>query len=254
MQDEFFGPEFKVKKDEFNEANKKYLQSMKDLDTEKDDIEEETKRRLGWNESTLDYLIFTRPEIVLADTKKNPVQVVLNTLEKITYDINGEWNQIDDVNYEIKLPNSSKKFIFNTHDLDNALKQKNASSSVYNYRIQRFKNFVIENHFEKIKDKINDEIKDALKNNPKLKVLENKIKAEKSQLDVIEKEVNNLRKNGTTPKNQVIGKILKSGSEEMYGIYAAIKGYDVLIAEGGNGDCDYAVILNRSITKVRKFT
>ena len=63
-----------------------------------------------------------------------------------------------------------------------------------------------------------------------------------------------MRKNGTTPKNQVIGKILKSGSEEMYGIYAAIKGYDVLIAEGGNGDCDYAVILNRSITKVRKFT
>lgn len=254
MQDEFFGPEFKIKKDEFNEANKKYLQSMKDLDVEKDNIEEETKRRLGWNESTLDYLIFTRPEIVLADTKKNSVQVVLNTLEKITYDINGEWNQVDDVNYEIKLPNSSKKFMFNTHDLDNALKQKNASSSVYNYRIQRFKNFVIENHFEKIKDKINDEIKDALKNNPKLKTLENKIKAEKSQLDVIEKEVNNLRKNGTTPKNQVIGKILKSGSEEMYGIYAAIKGYDVLIAEGGNGDCDYAVILNRSITKVRKFT
>src|SRR5690606_11064738 len=103
MQDEFFGPQFKVKKAEFDVAEKEYLQSVKDLDKEKDLIEERTKIKLGWNEKVLDYLIFTRPEIELADTKKTPTMAVLNTLEKIVSDISGDWKQLDEVNFEVTL-------------------------------------------------------------------------------------------------------------------------------------------------------
>lgn len=253
MDDEFFGPEFAQKKLDFDKAEKAMLQGMKDLDAEKDTIEDEVKNKLGWNTKVLDYLVFQRPEELLADTKKTSTQIVLNTFEKLVSDINGDWNQVDSTNIEITLPNSNSKFTLNTHDFDNALKQRNSESPVYNFRIERLKDFIVDNHFNKIKGTIDKEVKEALRTEPRLKTISDKIKADKVELSKIEAEVNSLKKNGSSTTDKIIGQIIKKGSEEMYGIFAAIKGYDVLIAEGGNGDCDYAVILNRSITKVRKF-
>jgi hypothetical protein len=253
MQDEFFGPEFKSKKDEFDNAEKQYLKGISNLDVEKDKIEDRTKKQLGWNQDTLDFLIFERPEVKWADTKKNSVDSVIKNVENLISEISGTVNQLDSVNYEIKLPNSSSKFTFNTHDFDDALKTKNINSDTYNFTISRLKEFMIQNHFEKIKGKVDGKIKEAIKSDKVLMQMNKDILKSKNDLDKIELEVNLLRKNGVTPSNKIIGHILKQKSSEMYGIYAAIKGYDALLVEGGNGGADFAVVLNRNITKVRKF-
>lgn len=254
MDEEFFGPEFKTKKQEFDKTEKEYLQLKTDLSNEKKKIEDDTKKNLGWNQKALDYLIYDRPEIALADTTKNSVPTVINTVEKLIQDLNGGFKQVDDHTYEIQLPNSNAKFLLNVDDFDNALKQKNETSPVYNFRLQRLKNFIIEQHYNRIKNVIDDKVSDALRNSPSLKQMSQDIDSKKKDLDVIQSEVSKLKKGGGSPSNKIIGHILKQGSAEMYGIYAAIHGYDAMIAEGGNDEgCDYAIILNRSITKVKKF-
>lgn len=153
--------------------------------------------------------------------------------------------------YVLKMPNSTKQFLFSRFRYENnAIKQKNGFSKAYNYPVKDFQDWFMNNHYSIIDAAIKKEINNigdkvtSLKT--EIKELDHKIVSKQSELDDLKKVKN--------PDADIMTAIYSDrGSRESVGIYAALKGYDAMIAENGNGmGNSFLIVLNRSKIIVKK--
>lgn len=256
MMEEFFGDEFKEAKKEYDEA----VENINKLKLEKQDIEkgieEDVKKELGWNDKTYQILRKSRPEEVYADTTKFKFEKILRYFNPIIKSINGSIDKIDDLNYEIKLPNSSDTFILNRNAVESkdALKKKGESYKAYNYQYKLMKEFVMKEHFHNIVKKVQERISFEHKNNDDLKRIKTEIVDSEKQIKTLSDNIDKLKTNGSNTMNSVMAKIAQRPGGEFRGFYAAIKGYDAIIQKNGWGrSTDFCVILNRSKVIVKEF-
>lgn len=255
MAEEFFGDDFKEKKAELDtEVQNMYDQKKKIEDFEKK-IELDVKANMGWNEKAYKILMFSKPEQVYADTDKHSFKKALTYFSAVVKSINGKMTKLDEGNYEVSLPNSQHTFILNDHSADIALKQKNSFSTPYNFHYQRFKEFIIKNHYRNIQSKVEEAIFDAKENNTQIADYKDSLRESEAKVKAISTEVDSLKTTGSATLNKVMAKVASRPNGEFRGFYAAIKGYDVIIQKGAHysSDKEFAIILNRSKVIVKKF-
>jgi hypothetical protein len=256
MMEEFFGDEFKEAKKEYDEA----VENINRLKLEKQGLEKEiedgVKKDLGWDEKTYQILQKSRPEEVYADTTKFKFEKILRYFSPILKNINGNINKIDDLNYEIQLPNSSDTFILNRNAVESkdALKKKGDGYKAYNYQYKLMKEYIMKEHFHNIVKKVHEKISFEHKNNDDLKQIKVDISDSEKAIKALSDNIDKLKTTGSNTMNSVMAKIAQRPGGEFRGFYAAIKGYDAIIQKKGwGGNTDFCVILNRSKVIVKDF-
>lgn len=155
--------------------------------------------------------------------------------------------------FTLSLPNSKKTFMISRYQYENnAIKRKNTFAKPYNYPIQRFKDWMMNEHYyliDKAVKKEIDNLGDKVNNiQSEISNIERSIKDKTDELNDLGKVKN--------PDADIMSGIytsVKSGNKEAIGIYAALKGYDVIMQPNGNkSGVTFAVVLNRSKVIVRK--
>lgn len=254
MNEEFFGEEFKEKKDEYDKINDVYNELKNQKERIEDEIDFNVKKDLGWNEKSFNVLNRAKPEEVYADTEKFSFQKPLRFYTKLIESLNGTVQKIDKTTYEIKLPNTAKTFWLSPEIAERSLKQKNANTNPYNYHYKRLKEFIKENHYNLIRGKVADEIEKRRRDDPKMVGINDKMKEAQSKIKDLADEIEKIKTTGSSTVNEVMAEIIKRPGGTHRGFYAAIKGYDMIVNKRGWGtNTDFAVILNRSKVKVREF-
>lgn len=254
MNEEFFGEEFKDKKKEYDTAQEEYNNLFVSKEKIEKEVELDVKNKWGWNEKVFQILRKSRPEEVYADPNKFGMEKAVRYFKPLVAALNGNMTQLDDNTYEVKLPNRSETFILNSDIYRRSLKQKNKATTPYNFHYQRLKEFIMDKHYNHIRGKVQVAIDEANKKDPNIKKINAKITESKTKVDAISKEVESLKQNGSATITKTMGEILKYPQGTHRGFYAAIKGYDAIIQKRGWGTpTDFAIILNRSKLKVRKF-
>lgn len=256
MMEEFFGDEFKEAKKEYDES----VKTINDLKLERQEIEKnieiDVKKELGWDEKTYDVLRKSRPEEVYADVSKFKFEKILRYFDPIIKNINGSINKIDDLNFEINLPNSSSTFLLNRNAAEdkNALKKKGDGYNAYNYQYKLLKEHIIKEHFHNINKKVHERLAYEHKNNDDLKKIKMDILDSEKTIKTLSDNIDKLKTTGSNTMNAVMAKIAQRPGGEFRGFYAAIKGYDAIIQKNGwGGSTDFCVILNRSKVIVKEF-
>lgn len=151
------------------------------------------------------------------------------------------------------LPNSRKNFVLSEYQYSGAgaIKQKNQFTPPYHYALQRFVEWVRTEHVNKVARAKQQAIDDL---GPVITDLQNKISQAKSKRDTLNDQINQL--NNPDPDANIYAAIydqVKRGNMEAVGVYAALKGYDGMYQEHGNGGRNtYAIIFNRSKIVVKK--
>jgi hypothetical protein len=248
MHEEFFGPEFKEKKKEYDDLNNEVSELLTKYANIEKIIEEDVRKEMNWNQDSLDELN-SRLEVKYNDLEKFPFKDVAENFKKIVESIGGKFQKVTDNSFRVSLPFSQEVFDFTEFTTIRSFKQKNENLDVYNYHYQLMKNFIVKNHYKVINNKVKEEVK----NSGKIEAIEQELKDKRSKLTNISNEISKLKTDGSSTMNQVLAKIAKNPGGEYRGFYAAIKGYDVIIQKNGwGGSTDFAVILNRSKMKVRK--
>lgn len=249
MYDEFFGPEFAEKKKDYDKARKDWEEAEDKAQNIEKIIEDETREEMGWNEKVLNALN-SKAEIHYADPEVHSFNKVLRYYTALTNQLGGKVTKINDSTHEISLPNSSDTFTFDSGVAGRSVKQKNEFSDPYNLHYKYFKQFVMDNHYKKI----NEAIKDIQKDDDRIAQAHQDAKDAKKKLSDISDEINKIKASGSGVIGEVLGEIAKRPNGEYRGFYAAIKGYDAIIQKNGwGGKTDFAIVLNRSKMKVRKF-
>jgi len=253
MNEEFFGDEFKEAKKDYDKAVDELNSNKKRKEDIEKEIEQEVKDELGWNEKSYEILRKSKPEEVYADTDKFSFDKVANYFKPILKSINGKVEKVDSQNYKITLPNSQDEFLLNSSIASLSLKQKNQNLTPYNYHYVRLKEFLMKEHFSKIKKVVNEKIKYESRNNQKILDAISDIEKSENVLKVMSDNIQNLKTSGSNALNNVMAQIAKRPGGEFRGYYAAIKGYDAIIQKNGwGGDTDFCIILNRSKVIVKE--
>lgn len=156
--------------------------------------------------------------------------------------------------FVMKLPNSQDKFEISKYQWENnAIKRKNAFANAYNYPLERFKTWMMNNHYGVINKAVADKLEKLGGETKKLQTsianLSVKVKNKTSEMDTL-KAVKNP---DADMMAGIYEDVVNRGNLEGVGVYAAIKGYDALIEPNGNhGKNPFMIILNRSKVIVRK--
>lgn len=153
-----------------------------------------------------------------------------------------------------KLPNSKTTFTItqNQYERPNAIKRKNAFSSVYHFPIERLKEWFTREHIAKV----DAAVKEAVDNlGDAVSKLQGQISNLRQQYTDKQDEIK--KKSCPDPNGSIMEAIydavINHGSMEELGIYAALKGYDGLYQSNGNGSGHgYQIILNRSKLVVKQ--
>lgn len=152
--------------------------------------------------------------------------------------------------YIFTLPNSKTTFTLTRYMWENkAIKRRNQFSPAFNYPLKRFTDWMMKEHYDKIQARID---KDKDKIEVDVKALEKEMdkcrdKYWKLNTKIREGREKALDKLGNGMLAEVVKYVIKNRSAEAIGLYAAIKGYDALTVQHGNGSNNsFAVILNRS--------
>ncbi len=153
-----------------------------------------------------------------------------------------------------KLPNSRQEFSMSQYQYSGpgAIKQKNSFTQPYHYNVERFVQWMETEHVAKVAAERQyqiDNLGDAVQK------LKDKITTLKTDYNKKNDDLNNMH--NPDPDADIMSAIYKSvakdGALEAVGIYAALKGYDALYQDHGNGSSNgFAVILNRSKVIVKK--
>ena len=153
----------------------------------------------------------------------------------------------------LKMPNSKTSLMFSKYRYENnAIKQKNAFTNPYSYPVQEFQEWFMNNHYKVIDKAVTkgvDEMGD------KVAAMKGEVNAlfkanvtAKEELDALKKP-----KNADADVYSAIYDNTRHHNREAIGVYAALKGYDALIAPDGNGRGNsFMVVLNRSKIIVKK--
>ena len=250
MNDEFFGEEFKEKKQEYDDLRVEVDALQDKADNIEKTIADDTKEEMGWNDKVLNALN-SRADIVYADPEVHSFGKVKRYYATLVGQLGAVVEEHDNGNaISIELPLSGDKFIMSETVAGRSLKQKNEYSKPYNYHYSRLRDFVVKEHY----GKINKEIEQRIKNSDLIDKVKQEAKDAQQKLKAVADEVNNLRGVGSSTLDEVMLEIAKRPNGEYRGFYAAIKGYDAIIQKNGwGGSTDFAVILNRGKCKVRKF-
>lgn len=144
-----------------------------------------------------------------------------------------------------RFPEARDEFFISVLQYDSpfAIKKKNAFTSGYHNSIERFRDYVNSTRVKAVNDEID---KEAQNSGKKINELYNKRSDLSSSLDKKKKEIDGLTQ--TNPDDGVLDAINHyKNHETVWGLYAAIKGYDAIEVPDGNGRGNsYYVILNRS--------
>ena len=152
----------------------------------------------------------------------------------------------------MKLPNSDEKFTISKLQYSGPFALKGfRSGNPYNYSVERFKEWFTVNHIDKVevaKKEAIDNLGDAI-----TKLKERKANL-MSEYDGVKNEI---KKNSQVDADgdimSAIYEYASGGSYEAVGLYAAIKGYDAVIKDHGNGGPNsFYILLNRSKLVVNK--
>lgn len=255
MMSEFFGPEFQQAKKLYDDQAKEINRLKSEKQSIEKEIEEESKKELGWNEKTFRILRESNPESIYAKTDKFKFEKTLRYFTAVSNSIGGTIDKIDDLNYDFRLLNG-KTFKFNKTSSVNtsAVKQKSSNSPEYNFQYTLLKKFFIDEHFGGIREKVIQKIEFENRFNPKLLNIKREVKAAEAKIQVITEDMNK-KKDGTNSNlNNIMAQIAKKPGGEFRGFYAAIKGYDAIIQKKGwRGETDFCVILNRGKCIVKDF-
>lgn len=156
--------------------------------------------------------------------------------------------------YVFSLPNSKETFMISRFQYENnAIKRKNAFAKAYNYPVRRFQDWLMNNHYKVIQKRVDREISDLGDAKQKAQREVNKLRR---RVDAKEQELIDLKKAKDPNKDILSGiyeDVVRNGSKEGIGVYAAIKGYDAIIEPHGNGGPNsFMIVLNRSKVIVKK--
>lgn len=152
----------------------------------------------------------------------------------------------------MKLPNSDEKFTISKLQYSGPFALKGfRSGNPYNYSVERFKEWFTVNHIDKVevaKKEAIDNLGDAI---TKLKKRKANLMAE---YDGVKNEI---KKNSQVDADgdimSAIYEYASGGAYEAVGLYAALKGYDAVIKDHGNGGPNsFYILLNRSKLVVNK--
>ena len=271
MRAEFFGPEFKEKQKEYMDA----LKVMSDLEDQVNNvnkiIEKEVKDDKNWSEDLLSLVnakhseIYAAPieipEDIQADNDEAEMYVnkenqgrwdnmIHNYQTELAKIPGAEFKKISNTLYEVKMPHKNTVYKLNRHVTERSNKQKNNSYKPYNWHIQMFEEFVVDNHYKVINDMVKKEISTSDK-------ITNIVKAHNDQQKIVNDLTNEIRQTkstgGNDNLNKILAEIVQHPGGEYRGFYAAIKGYDAIREKHSWGSVPFMIMLNRSKMKVRKF-
>lgn len=162
--------------------------------------------------------------------------------------------KIKDDLYSLKLPNSPKEFLFSRYRWENnAIKRKNAFAKAYNWQLEQFRDWMMAEHYNVIDNAIKEELKNL---GDKVNKLKDAVRSVKDQLNTKTEELNKIKSGSVNPDASLYNGIYeytRKGGMEAVGIYAAIKGYDAIIKDHGNGGPNsFMIVFNRSKVIVKK--
>lgn len=152
------------------------------------------------------------------------------------------------------LPNSSSSFQLSKYSYSSAsaIKRKSAFSIAYSYPVKRFEDWVRAQHETKVENAIKTELKNSGETIAKMQQTERDLhNAYRKKKDEVDIELNNCTDNKLVAEiyKQIKGRNADTASSglEALGVYAALKGYDGIYRNNGNGRGNgFNIILNRS--------
>lgn len=149
------------------------------------------------------------------------------------------------------LPNASKPLIISitSYDGDYSILRKNPFSPARNYAIERFKDWMNNEHVIPAENALAEEAKNSITKSAKL---QSELSDKRYKRDLEEANLRDLVKiKGTESILHGIYKCVSDYDDAAVGVYAALKGYDVIRKNfGGNSgrsnDNDFYIVLNRT--------
>lgn len=135
------------------------------------------------------------------------------------------------------------------YDGPHSIKRKNAFTPGHNYAVNMFHDWMAKEKIERVSKAVDEEIE---KSDDEFNNLVKSVNSKENEVKQKEYELNNIKSSITSGKNAKIDSdasllnfIANRGAGEVVGLYAAIKGIDVIEAKAGS-DLNYKVVLNRS--------
>lgn len=153
-----------------------------------------------------------------------------------------------------KLPNSRTEFSMSQYQYSGqgAIKQKNSFTQPYHYNVERFAQWMETEHVQKVAAERQYQVDNLGDKVQQLKDDITKLKADYAQKNDDLQKMHNPDPDADI-MSAIYDSVVNHGSKEALGIYAAIKGYDALYQDHGNGSSNgFAIILNRSKVIVKK--
>lgn len=163
--------------------------------------------------------------------------------------------QVNSGEFVLTLPNSKEKFLFSkySYELPSSIKQKNAFTKAYSYPVERFQNWIMSQHYNKIDKEVEKGINDL---GSQITIIKHDINSKRVELTKAEDDLAALKnKKVASPDSDIISACIhahQNGNSHALGVYGALKGYDAIKVHNGNGmGNSFLVVLNRSklITK-----
>lgn len=254
--------EAKAKQKEIAKLETEFTNKNHELSNLTSSTENDIKQKMKWDENTLvDFQLeidstdwgaideYGDPDYPKFDdfVKKKMFSWVENNGGEVT-------EKHKDSYYILKLPNSKETFTITRYQYENnAIKRKSAFANPYNYPVERFSNWLMKNHYQVIEKEVTKELKNLGEKTEKLQkevnILSKKVVDAKQELKNI--------KTAKDPDADILSGIQKftvdNSNDEAIGVYAALKGYDAIIRDHGNGgDNSFMIVINRSKVTTRK--
>lgn len=245
---------------EMNKISADWKKAADDLANSSDVITKSVQKRMNYNEASLADMHQTIDNTDWGKTKPNGDldfpswdDFVVNKMTKWVTD-NGGTADIQADSATFTLPNSSTSFNLSKYSYTaaSAIKRKSAFSVAYSYPVKRFEDWVRSQHETKVDNAVKAELKNSGDTIAKMQQTERDLHdAYKRKKDEVDTELKNCT------DNKLVAEIYKSIKNvnadtascglEALGVYAALKGYDGIYRNNGNGGTNgFNIILNRS--------
>ena len=157
--------------------------------------------------------------------------------------------------YVIKLPNTNEQFMFSRYRYENnAIKRKNSMARPYNYPVRQLKEWIMREHFGKIDEAVKKAVSELGDTTVKLQKEANRLnQVYRDAKDAVKAALSKAKGNPDSDIYSAIYEGTNRGHKELLGVWAALKGYDALIEDHGNGGPhSFMIVLNRSKVIVKK--
>jgi hypothetical protein len=145
-----------------------------------------------------------------------------------------------------KLPNVKEVCTISEYQYDGpySIVRKNPFAPAYDTAVERFRQWMRTNKVQAVETEVNARKGEV---NQKINDLLNEKKQLKLDHDKKEYEIRNAQNGKINPEDGILQAIkYNRGASEVLGIYAAIKGYDAIRKDFGNGQAPYYAVVNRS--------